>query len=138
MKDPLFLDTSCFIYLIENHPQFALPLRSVFSDLGKKKIQAVTSVVTVAEVLVKPMELKRDDLIQKYHELFTQVSSLHVVAPTYETAREAADICAVHRFILIDSFQLALAKERNCKTFLTNDDRLKSYRDLPVKLISSL
>ena len=138
MKDPLFLDTSCFIYLIENHPQFALPLRSVFSDLGKKKIQAVTSVVTVAEVLVKPMELNRDDLVTKYHELFTQVESLRVVAPSYNTARETASIRSQHKFTLMDSFQLALAKEHNCKTFLTNDDRLKSYRDLPVKLISSL
>src|SRR3989344_6771586 len=119
MKTPLFLDTSCFIYLIENHPQFALPLRSVFSDLGKKKIQAVTSVVTVAEVLVKPMELNRDDLVTKYHELFTQVESLRVVAPSYNTAREAAAIRATHRFTLTDSFQLALAKEHGCKKFLT-------------------
>ena len=138
MKDPLFLDTSCFIYLIENHPQFALPLRSIFSDLGKGKIHAVTSVVTIAEVLVKPIEVNRNDLVTKYHELFTTVKSLSVVAPSYNTARLAAVIRAQYRFTLTDSFQLALAKEHNCKTFLTNDDRLKLYRDLPVKLISTL
>jgi len=135
MKDPLFLDTSCFIYLIENHKEFALPLRSIFSDLGKEKIQAVTSVVTVAEVLVKPIEQSKNDLVTKYHELFTTVKSLSVVAPS---ARLAAMIRATYRFTLTDSFQLALAKENNCKTFLTNDDRLKIYKDLPVKLISNL
>lgn len=138
MKDPLFLDTSCFIYLVENHLQFALPLRLIFSDLGKGKIQAVTSVVTVAEVLVKPIELHRNDLVTKYHELFTTVKSLRVVAPSYNTARLAALIRAVQHFTLTDSLQLALAKENNCKTFLTNDERLKAYRDLPVRLISNL
>lgn len=138
MKDPLFLDTSCFIYLIENHPQFAPPLKSVFSDLGREKIQAITSVITVAEVLVKPIELKRNDLVTKYHELFTQVKSLKVVSPSYNTARQAAEIRSAYRFTLADSFQLALAKENKCRTFLTNDDRLKIYRDLPVILISDL
>lgn len=134
----VFLDTPCFIYLIENHKEFALPLKSLFSNLGKGKIQAVTSVVTVAEVLVKPYELKRDDLVQKYHELFTQVTSLHVVAPTYNTACAAAAIRSHYRFTLTDCFQLSLAIENGCKTFLTNDDRLKAYRGLPVKIISSL
>lgn len=138
MNSPLFLDTPCFIYLVENHPKFALLLKSVFSDLGKGEIRVITSVVTVAEVLVKPLELKRDNLVQKYHELFTQVPALQVVSPTYSTAREAAFIRSLHRFTLTDSFQLALAKEHGCKTFLTNDDRLKAYRGLPVKLISTL
>src|SRR3989338_10537625 len=121
MKDALFLDTSCFIYLIENHKEFAIPLRSIFSDLGKEKIQAVTSVMTVAEVLVKPVELNRNDLVTKYHELFTTVKSLNVVTPSYNTARLAAVIRAAYRFTLTYRFQLAFAKEHNCKTFLTND-----------------
>lgn len=138
MNSPLFLDTPCFIYLVEHHPQFAPLLRELFFDLGKNKFRAYTSVVTIAEVLVKPIELKRNDLIDKYHELFTQLEALMVVAPRYETAREAAAIRAAHRFTLTDSFQLALAKEHGCATFLTNDDRLKIYRGITVSLLSKI
>ena len=136
MKDLLFLDTPCFIYLVENHPQYALPLRSLFSDLGKGKTKAVTSIVTVSEVLVKPLELKRNDLIEMYHDLFTHVESLQIISPSYNTAHSAASIRASYHFTLTDCFQLAIAKEFNCTEFLTNDAGLKKYKEVSVKLLS--
>ena len=47
------LDTAPLIYLIEDHPTYAGPLGSFFELARLRRVKVITSVVTIAEVLVK-------------------------------------------------------------------------------------
>lgn len=123
----IFLDTSCFIYLLEDHPRYASGATIIFNALSGNKLLAFTSIITVSETLVMPYQKKDNSFLQQYEQVFTQLPNLTVVSPTYKTAHTAARIRANYQFRLIDSYQLALANEYKCKSFITNDKKLKRF-----------
>lgn len=94
--------------------------------------------MTVSEVLTKPFEHKKMDLVEQYQEIFQQAANLSVVSPTYDTAVSAAEIRADYGFRLIDSYQLAIARETNCRSFVTNDNQIKKYKDIKVFLLGNI
>lgn len=127
-QHPIFLDTACFIYTFEDHPQFSPLTTDLFDAISQEKIIAYTSVITVSEVLTKPYELNNNPLAKQYEEIFAQLPNLEIANPNYETARNAARIKAENNFHLIDSYQLALALEHSCKSFVTNDKKLTRFK----------
>jgi len=71
------LDSAAFIYFIEEHPLYEPLLSPLFEQrIEHGENQAVTSVVTLAEVLVQPKRVARDDLAQKYREFLTAGANL--------------------------------------------------------------
>ncbi len=135
MLSPVFIDSSIFIYLFEDHPRFASKIQPVFDSLSENKLSAFTSIISVAEVITKPLEEKRYDFVKQYHEVFQHLPNLKLGFPTYDTAVSAAKIRAEYKFQLIDSFQLAIALENRCLSFLTNDRKLKKFNGLKIILL---
>lgn len=131
---PVFIDTAIFIYLFEDHPKYASIIQPVFDMLSTGKLNTVTSIFTVAEVLTRPIEEKDNELVKHYQEIFTQIKNLSVATPNYSVSIKAAEIRAQYKFGLIDSFQLALASEYKCGSFFTNDFKLKKCTDLKIIL----
>lgn len=52
----IYLDTNIFIYAIEGYPEYQSILTSLFSLFDEGTYSAVTSELTLAEVLIKPMK----------------------------------------------------------------------------------
>jgi predicted nucleic acid-binding protein len=50
-----YLDTNIWIYAIEGYSTYAPALTDLFSAIDSHQLQAVTSELTLAEVLVKPL-----------------------------------------------------------------------------------
>lgn len=132
---PVFFDTAIFIYLFENHSLFAAKLQSIFDALSTNNLIAISSVITLAEVITKPLQDNNVELVNRYKEIFSQLPNFTLVAPSYETAIQAAEIRALSGFSLIDSFQLALASEHNCKSFLSNDKKLARCKKIKIVLL---
>ena len=55
----IFLDTAPVIYFIEAHDQFGPLIKQVVELMNENRIQAFTSVLTLSEVLPKPVETER-------------------------------------------------------------------------------
>ena len=51
----IYLDTNIFIYALEAYPEYVSTLTSLFAAIDEGKIRAMTSELTLAEVLIKPM-----------------------------------------------------------------------------------
>lgn len=51
----VYLDTNIFIYAYEAHPRFIGAVTDLFAEIEKGNIRAVTSELTLAEVLVMPI-----------------------------------------------------------------------------------
>lgn len=51
----IYLDTNIWIYALEGYPDFIQPLTELFSHIDQGNLKAVTSELTLAEVLVKPL-----------------------------------------------------------------------------------
>lgn len=138
MKQPIFLDTSCFIYIVENNKAYSDKIQVLFDKISVGEITAISSIITLSEVLVQPIKNNDTTLINLYIELFNQLPNFSLVSPQYSTAIQAARIRASHNISLPDAYQLALADEYNCKSFVTNDKGLKKFKGLEITILDEL
>src|SRR5262249_40128797 len=76
---PVALDTACFIYFIEEHPGYLSAVEPIFTAVAAGRIQAVTSALTLLEVLVVPYRAGDNRLAIRYEQLLTRSRGLRVV-----------------------------------------------------------
>lgn len=129
------IDSSCFIYKFEQHPLFEKPTSVIFELLSQNKIEVVTSVVTVAEVLAKPLEKKDFEVVSLYETVFLQLPNFQLLNLDYHLARLASEIRAKYRIRLPDAFQIACCLEAGVKVFVTNDKSLKKVKEIEVLVL---
>lgn len=138
LKLPAFIDTSPCVYLIEKNPDFGPFCIKIFDFIQNSNLTSFTSIITTHECFIKPLKFQDRRLLTAYEVLFTQTPNLEIVSPNYHAAFTAAQIRAKYHFSSNDSFQLALAQENQCQTFLTNDRRLTQFKDLNVICLTDL
>lgn len=73
---PVGLDTAIFIYFIEEHPRYLRALQALFVRLDAGELRAVTSAVTLSEVLVVPYRARDFALAERYESLLTRSRGL--------------------------------------------------------------
>jgi predicted nucleic acid-binding protein len=95
----------------------------------------VTSVVTLLEILVRPLQLGRRDVARDYETFVYQYPNLAVLEIDRDIARLAADLRARYRVATADGLQLATALKTGAAAFLTNDRRLQRVQDLAVLVV---
>ena len=126
------LDTNIFIYHFEDNQQFAYYTQPIFEGLSKGKFKAVTSVVSVIEALSYPSP---QDILTNIEEGFKTTPNLTICDVDHHLAIEAAKIRRNYGFRLPDSVQLATALKSKAQAFISNDDRLKRFKELPIILL---
>lgn len=123
---PVGLDPAAFIYLIEEHPRFLPVVEPVFEAIDAGRLEAVSSSLTLLEVLVVPYRAGDALLADRYEDLLTRSRGLRLVEVDRAQLRAAAQLRGVHRGVKTpDAIQLCAALGGGCTTFITND------RDLP-------
>lgn len=134
----LGLDTSVFIYHIESESPFSLAAGEVLHQLRLGTATGVTSVVTLTEILVKPLQVDRLGLAARYEMLIRAIPNLHIVDIDARVARHAAVLRARYRLRTADALQVAAALDRGATAFVTNDARLRRVEDLHVIVLADL
>ena len=105
-----YLDTSPFIYLVEGHPRFAPAVVSFVQQCVADNTSLSTSVLTIMEFGVKPLQLGRTDLVQIFDELLRELR-FEVQPITREIAFSAAQLRASYPFLKsLDALHLAAAQ----------------------------
>lgn len=122
--DVFYLDTNIVIFAIEEGNPWSELLRKLFEAIDEGAIRAVTSDLTLAEVLAKPMALEARDVIDKFDQLLAPESVLKVMPIDRPVLRLAAELQAKLGIKLMDSIHVATAKLNECDLFLTDDERL--------------
>jgi predicted nucleic acid-binding protein len=115
------LDTCVFIYQWEANPRYAPLTDRIFSSLDRGDLLAVTSMITMTELLVHPY--REHDRVRA-NELFGLLSTypnLEWVTPHLEIAARAAEIRAQYGLQTPDAIQAATAIHSQASAFLTND-----------------
>lgn len=134
----VYLDTNVFIYALEGYPEFVDGLAELFQSIDRGEIHAVTSELTLAEVLVKPFMDASHERQQAYDQVLTS-SEMFTVAPVSRVVlKEAAQLRAKMGIKLPDAIHLATACLAGCQTFLTSDKRLPTVNDLVLVLLSEV
>jgi predicted nucleic acid-binding protein len=134
----LFLDTAPVIYFVEKHPRYLDMTETVFDRLDSNSLAGVTSPVTLAESLVVPYRLGRNEAAQTFTDLIVNGSNVSFVVIDQAIADKAAELRARYNLLLPDSFQLAVALHAGCDAFLTNDADLKRITEIDVLVLDDL
>jgi predicted nucleic acid-binding protein len=124
---PVALDTVVFIYFIEEHPRFLPALERVFAAIDEGRLTAISSSLTLLEVLVVPYRAGNIPLAEQYEQLLTRSRGLRLIEVDRAQLRAAAHLRAVHAGLRTpDAIQVSAALSGSCSALLTND------RDLPA------
>lgn len=132
------IDTAPLIYYIEEDPTYLPLVDPFFAALACGELRAVTSTITLVEVLTQPLRQGAGELARQYRDLLlaTDGLSVHPVSPAI--AEEAARLRSVRQVRTPDAIQLATARLAAAHAFLTNDRRLATVPDLPVLILDDL
>lgn len=122
------IDTVPFIYYFEDHADFAPLLDPFFQKLEAGHIRAVTSVITLLEVLIHPLRKGDEKLASQYQDALLSHSHLATVPVSYAIAQAAAELRAERNLKTPDAIQLATGMSSNASVFLTND---RDYGNAP-------
>lgn len=135
---PVAIDSAVFIYWIEEHPRFAPVLTPVFEAIDRGALPAVTSTLTLLEVLVIPYRAGDLRLADRYEALLTRSRGLRLIDLDRSVLRAGAALRA--RFPATrtpDALQLAAALAGSCRSFLTNDRELPAVHGLRTFMLST-
>lgn len=119
------LDTSPFIYHIEGVSLYATAVGIVFDELVRGTFAGVTSVLTLMELTVKPLQLGLSDVADEYEMVLSTYPNLTIVGFDQTTVRRAAELRAIYRLRPADALQVAACLQGGATAFLTNDKALR-------------
>ena len=127
------LDTNVFIYQLEAHPRYLTLTDHVFSWLERPGSKAVTSTITMMELLVHPYRELDQSRVDEFYGLLSTYPSLDWIAPDLEIADLAARLRARHRLQSPDALQAATAAYAKATGLITNDpvfERVQAFETL--------
>ncbi|MEI9475433.1 MAG: type II toxin-antitoxin system VapC family toxin [Deltaproteobacteria bacterium] len=132
----IFIDTAPIIYYIEAHPQFGPLAKEVVGTFQSGDLNAYSSVITLAEILPKPVERGDEKLARKFAEFLKHGRNLTMIEISERTAETAGRLRGRYSFLkTVDAIQLAAALEVGAGAFLTNDVKLKQFNQLKVIIL---
>lgn len=131
------VDTSIFIYFIEEEPRFLPLVLPIFAGADEGKWELVTSALTLLEVLVVPYRAGNHQLAECYERLLTRSRGIRMIDLTRDQLRAAAQLRAATGAKTPDALHLVSALGAGCKIFITNDRRLPTVPGLRVIQLSS-
>ncbi|HYG64472.1 MAG TPA: PIN domain-containing protein [Thermoanaerobaculia bacterium] len=129
---PVGLDTSIFIYLIEENPRYLPLIEPAFLALDDGDLRGATSSLTLLETIVMPLRRGNRTVVERYEVLLTHGSGLRLVDIDRRVLQAAAHLRAVTSIKTPDALQLASSMLAGCPVFLTNDDRIPAVPGLRV------
>jgi len=129
---PVALDTAVFIYFMEEHPRYLRVVEPVFRAIDGERLEAVTSAVTLLEVLVIPYRAGDLELTERYEAILTRGRGLRLVEIDRAQLRAAAQLRARHGVRAPDALQLVAGLSCRCTAFVTNDRDVPDLPGLPV------
>ena len=122
----IYLDTNIFIYALEGS-DFANRLTELFDLIDRYELEAVTSELSIAETLVKPIRDANTALQAAFEYRLESAGGLLVVPIDRSVLVRAATLRAqTPKLKLPDAIHLATALDAKCHAILSNDDRLNT------------
>ena len=130
----VYIDAGPFIYFMERNPSYEKSLDAFFSLMSRGEVRAVTSTVTLAEVLVKPYRCKQWAIAEKYESIFEGTSEMTLISVDTEIGRLAAKLRTSCSLLTPDAIHMATAMIHEADFFLTNDSDFRKVNRMSRRL----
>ncbi len=129
----IFIDTAPIIYYIEAHPEFGPLTKEIVDSFQTGRLSAFSSVITLTEVLPKPIEAKDESLARKFAEFLRYGKNLELIEISANIAERAGKLRGLYPDLkAIDAIQISAAIDIGADAFVTNDKKLKQIKELKV------
>ena len=102
------IDTAPFIYFIEKDPKYLNIVRPLFAEIDAGKIDAVTSTITLLEVLVLPFKTENESLAKEYREILLHAEGLTTYEIGHEVSELSSKLRAEYAIRTPDAIQIAV------------------------------
>ena len=129
------IDTAPIIYFIEKHDRYLNVLRPLFAEIDAGNMEAITSTITLLEVLVQPLRSKNEGLANRYRDILLYSEGLTTFEVLHEVSEMASKLRARYSIKTPDAIQIAVGILYGAKRFLTNDPALKKVSDISVLVL---
>ena len=106
------IDTAPFIYYIEKHQKYLSVVKPVFVEIDAGKIEAITSTITLLEVLVHPFKTGNETLAERYREILLYSEGLTSFEILHEVSEMASKLRAKY------SHQNSRCNTDCCRSFI--------------------
>jgi predicted nucleic acid-binding protein len=113
----LYVETSPFIYFTEKRPIYVDKIRMIFRLLDERRLDVMTSTITLSESLTKPLKDQDIALVNAYTDLFETTIGLSMMPVDAVIARRSAEMRATYGLKTPDALHGATALTRNCGAF---------------------
>jgi predicted nucleic acid-binding protein len=133
----IFFDTNLFIYLLEDGGERGVRVSGMIERLSERQDELLTSTLTLAEVLVKPLATGDEAWASRYEKLLT-TQGVSLLPFDRSCARIYAKVRQDKTVKPPDAIQLSCAASANCDLFITNDERLSRMIVPGIQFITSL
>jgi len=129
------LDTMVFAYHLADHPRYSALTTAVLDAVESGRLNAVTTTVTLTEILTAPAKAGEQQALQDYEIFLTRFPNLHIAPLDVEMAREAALVRGEAGLRTPDAIQVAAARLAGAEAILTNDRRWVGRFDRPAVVL---
>jgi predicted nucleic acid-binding protein len=137
-RSSVALDASVFIYQLDVNPTYFPLTDAVFAWLEKRENSAVTSTLSMTELLVPAYRTGDQRLMKTYYGLLRTYPNLTWIAPEVDLAAMAARLRADYRLKTPDAIQAATAVHARTSAFITNDPVFQRVTELDVLVLGEL
>lgn len=129
------IDTAPMIYFIEEHAKYQDIIRPVFVEIDSGNIEAITSTITLLEVLVLPLRTGNEALAEKYREILLSSEGLTTFEIFHEVSEMASRLRAKYSMKTPDAIQIAVGTLYGATRFLTNDPDLRRVSEIKMVIL---
>jgi predicted nucleic acid-binding protein len=134
----ILIDTSVWIYHFEQNLTFGEAAGYVIEQLEAGRFRGVASELTLLELIVKPLQLGRQDAADDYETFLTYFPNLDLEPISRAILLEAAVLRARYRLRTPDAIQLATALKSGATLAITNDETWKHIAGIETLLLTDL
>ena len=132
------LDTSVFIYQLEANARYLALTDQIFTWIERPGGKAVTSTITMTELLVQPYRIADHQQADEFYVLLSTYPNLEWIAPNLEIADRAAKLRALHGLRTPDALQAATAVHAGATGLVTNDPVFERVKDFETLLLDKI
>jgi predicted nucleic acid-binding protein len=134
-KRILSFDSMAIIYFIEENAQYLPILETIFEKVDSGSLRALSSYITLIEVLSKPISERRFDLVDAYRNRLIGSEGFTLFPVERQVSERAAHLRASYRLKTPDAIQIATAIEHGAEAFVTNEPMLTRVREIQVVML---
>ena len=123
--DHVYLDSNIVITILEQTAPLNRPQKRFIDALETGQLTGISSHLTLAECLIKPMRESNEQAIEAVLQFLENQEHVELLPVSRNILVKAAEIRAVSGTKLPDAIHLASAVAAGCQTFLSDDKGIR-------------